>query len=345
MSHAPRKIVFNVPSLLPEAGPDRTASRRPQAASAPPMAPQFRETGAESGDLRKLGTLMEVGQALAGTLNLQAGLYAVLEVLERRCGAIRGAVTLLEDASGMLAVEASFGYPRSAGRIRYRLGEGITGRVAETRGPAIVPRVSGEPAFLHRAAGRAERGDEVTFLCVPILLDGATAGTLAIELPASPDRDTERMIKVLRIAAGMISQSLRIQRLVDVERQRLVEENTQLRQELRERYEFSNIVGTSGPMRQVYEQVAQVVGTNTTVLIRGESGHRQGADRPRHPLQLARGRRAVHQGQLRRAARDPHRIGALRLREGRVHRRADAPARGASSWPTAARSSSTRSAS
>src|SRR6202030_3024908 len=43
-------------------------------------------------------------------------------------------------------------------------------------------------------------------------------------------------------------------------------------QELRERYDFSNIIGTSGPVREMYEQVAQVSGTNTTVLIRGESG-------------------------------------------------------------------------
>jgi Nif-specific regulatory protein len=272
MSHAPRKIVFNMPSLLPEG--ERTGPRlAPQAPSTQPVpTPVQRDISADGGEVRKLGTLMEVGQALAGTLNLQAGLYGVLEVLERRCGAVRGAITLLEEASGMLAVEASFGYPRSAGRIRYRMGEGITGRVAETKGPAIVLRVSGEPAFLHRAAPRGDRTEETTFLCVPILLEGVTAGTLAIELAVAPERDTERMIKVLRIAAGMISQSLRIQRLVDAERQRLVEENTQLRQELRERYEFTNIVGNSGPMRQVYEQVAQVVGTNTTVLIRGESG-------------------------------------------------------------------------
>ncbi|MGZ6125243.1 MAG: sigma-54 interaction domain-containing protein, partial [Myxococcales bacterium] len=38
------------------------------------------------------------------------------------------------------------------------------------------------------------------------------------------------------------------------------------------RYDLSNIVGTSGPMRQVYEQIAQVAKTNTTVLVRGESG-------------------------------------------------------------------------
>jgi DNA-binding NtrC family response regulator len=88
----------------------------------------------------------------------------------------------------------------------------------------------------------------------------------------APERDAERMVKVLRIAAAMISQALRIQRLIDLERQRLVAENTQLREELRERYEFTNIVGNSGPMRRVYEQVHQVVGTSATVMIRGESG-------------------------------------------------------------------------
>src|SRR5205814_4499278 len=44
------------------------------------------------------------------------------------------------------------------------------------------------------------------------------------------------------------------------------------RQELRERYDCSNIIGRSGPTREMYEQVAQVAQTNTTVLIRGESG-------------------------------------------------------------------------
>jgi Nif-specific regulatory protein len=70
----------------------------------------------------------------------------------------------------------------------------------------------------------------------------------------------------------MVGQAVRVERLVDAERQRLLDENTHLREELRERYDFSRIVGTSGPMRQVYEQIARVAGANTTVLIRGESG-------------------------------------------------------------------------
>src|SRR3989442_5273267 len=70
----------------------------------------------------------------------------------------------------------------------------------------------------------------------------------------------------------MIEQSLRAHPTAEAERNRLLEENSHLRQELEQRYDLSNIVGTSGPMRQVYEQIAQVAQTNTTVLIRGESG-------------------------------------------------------------------------
>src|SRR5258708_28831766 len=70
----------------------------------------------------------------------------------------------------------------------------------------------------------------------------------------------------------MSGQAGKIQRLIEEDKRRLVDENEHLRQELRDKYDFSNIIGTSGPVRQVYEQVAQVAATNTTVLIRGESG-------------------------------------------------------------------------
>jgi Nif-specific regulatory protein len=252
MAQSPRKIVFNIPSLVP----DRPGSR-PAERAAPRSLPA---TSGHDGDRKKLATLMEVGQALAGTLNLQAGLYGVLEVLERRCGALRGTVALLEEETGLLAVEAALGHPPAVGRVRHRVGEGIPGRAVQSAAPVLVPQDD------------RETGETVTVLGVPILLDSAAVGALTIELPCEPERDCERMVKVLRIAAGMISQALRIQRLVGQERERLVEENTQLRQELQERYEFTNLIGNSGPMRRVYEQVAQVVGTGATVLIRGESG-------------------------------------------------------------------------
>src|SRR2546428_8898945 len=70
----------------------------------------------------------------------------------------------------------------------------------------------------------------------------------------------------------MIAQAIKVNHLFEAEKQRLLDENVHLKQELRERYDFSHIIGNSGPLRQVYEQVTQVARTNTTVLLRGESG-------------------------------------------------------------------------
>ena len=70
----------------------------------------------------------------------------------------------------------------------------------------------------------------------------------------------------------MIAQALKVHRVIEEERKNLLDENTHLRSELQQRYDYSNIVGTSSPMRQAYEQISQVAATNTTVLIRGESG-------------------------------------------------------------------------
>ena len=107
---------------------------------------------------------------------------------------------------------------------------------------------------------------------MPILLDRKPAGAVAVDFPFSANRDYQSDAQFLSVVASMIAQLLRAQRTVETERSRLLAENSHLRQELEQRYDLSNIVGTSGPMRQVYEQIAQVAQTNTTVLIRGESG-------------------------------------------------------------------------
>src|SRR5688500_15489378 len=222
-------------------------------------------------DARRLSTLLEVSQALSGTLNLKASLQRVLGILARHHGAIRGMVTVLRD--GELQVEAAEGFEDRARSVRYRVGEGITGQVVESGKPIVVPRVSREPALLNRAAKRGEASrQELSFICVPIILQRQAVGALGVDLRFKAERDFDSSVKFFGIVSGMIAQALAVQRQVEDERRRLLDENTHLRQELRERYDFSNIIGTSGPTRQMYEQVAQVAQTNTTVLIRGESG-------------------------------------------------------------------------
>jgi DNA-binding NtrC family response regulator len=57
-----------------------------------------------------------------------------------------------------------------------------------------------------------------------------------------------------------------------IENGRLREENQRLRQTLRERYSFKNIIGKSAPMQAIFDLITQVAPRRSTVLIQGESG-------------------------------------------------------------------------
>jgi Nif-specific regulatory protein len=241
----------------------------------PVTAPRISRTTADlpASDVRRLSTLLEASQALSGTIDLKAALHRVLEILGRHHGAVRSTVVLLDPDTRDLQIEAADGLIKPGTRARYAIGEGITGRVVQSGRHVVVPRVSREPMFLNRAAERPELSHhELSYLCVPIILNRKPIGAIGVDLKFKPDREFDRYVKFLGIVASMISQAIKVQRLIESERRQLVEENTHLRQELRERYDFSNIMGTGGPMRQVCEQIAQVARTNTTVLIRGESG-------------------------------------------------------------------------
>jgi DNA-binding NtrC family response regulator len=57
-----------------------------------------------------------------------------------------------------------------------------------------------------------------------------------------------------------------------VARHRAEEENIQLKRAMKQRYNFENIVGKSEPMLKIFDLVAQVAPSRSTVLLQGESG-------------------------------------------------------------------------
>src|SRR6266478_3314254 len=57
-----------------------------------------------------------------------------------------------------------------------------------------------------------------------------------------------------------------------VARLKAEEENVQLKRALKQRYNFENIVGKSEPMLKIFDLVAQVAPSRSTVLLQGESG-------------------------------------------------------------------------
>jgi Nif-specific regulatory protein len=70
----------------------------------------------------------------------------------------------------------------------------------------------------------------------------------------------------------MISQAVKIRQEVQEERQKLLEENIRLQEELKHRYHPANIIGNSNEMQEVYDLIRQLADSDTTVLLRGESG-------------------------------------------------------------------------
>lgn len=57
-----------------------------------------------------------------------------------------------------------------------------------------------------------------------------------------------------------------------VQEKQIVDENIELKQQIRRSYRFNNIVGNGKAMQEVYKKIEKVSQTQSTVLIRGESG-------------------------------------------------------------------------
>ena len=118
----------------------------------------------------QIGCLYEVTAGLHATLDLRKALYKVLELLSQHLGMNRGSITLLNLETSEIHIEVAYGIsPAAKTKGRYKLGEGITGRVIETGRPMAVPDIHAEPLFLGRTGtrGRPEKG-KIAFICVPI---------------------------------------------------------------------------------------------------------------------------------------------------------------------------------
>jgi Nif-specific regulatory protein len=238
-----------------------------------PEAKRLRERLEErrSRELQKLTSLLQMSQALSGTLDLRAALQEVFETLVRHHEALGCVVVLANKETSEAHIEAVQGIGRPG--HQFQTDAGVIGRVLDTGKQVVIPRVGLEPGLSQQLGLRGgPASEDRSFFCVPIAIDRQPVGALGVLMRFEPGRNYERSTKFIGVVASMIAQAVKVQRLIAAQHRRLVTENARLKQELREGYDFSNIIGTSGSMQRVYESVAQVARTNTTVLIRGESG-------------------------------------------------------------------------
>lgn len=225
-------------------------------------------------ELKELTLLFDISISLNKSKNIKDVLYQILEMMAKYIGMDRGTITLLNKDSLEINIEEAYGLSKEEkARGKYKVGEGIIGKVVKSGMSVYIPRISDEPQFLDRTKARNKIDKEdVSFLCVPIKHDKEVIGTLSVDRVFNNNFTFEEDIRLITIIGSMIAQALKARQEEVEEVQRLLEENQRLQTELKMKFNPANMIGNGQAMQVVYNLISKVAPTTANVLITGESG-------------------------------------------------------------------------
>jgi Nif-specific regulatory protein len=218
---------------------------------------------------RILSALLEVSKVLNSSFDLEKNLSRTMRVLGEFLEMDRGSVFLLDQHTKELKIVAAHGLTKEQiDRGKYKIGEGIVGRVIEKGFPVVIPNVGEEPLFLNKTGSRIRKGG-ISFLCVPISFKGEVIGVLSVDRIFKDRAITvDEDIRVLEIIASIIAQYVILwKHYKETENEKEI-----LKLQLKGRYSLPNIIGNSDKMQEVFEAVYRVADSKATVILYGESG-------------------------------------------------------------------------
>src|SRR5690349_23762904 len=192
-----------------------------------PVAPTPTSSAAPSVADQELAILTEIGALLSSTLELREAFGKVMQIISDKLNMHRGTLVLLDESTGRLRTEAAVGLTdEEIARGKYALGEGITGNVVATGRPRVIADLRNEPDFLNRTgrlSPQSAGGAPLSFLCVPIKIEGRTAGALSVDKPFVSDDQLRADRSFLDIIASLLAQAIQINRMVMRQKEELLE--------------------------------------------------------------------------------------------------------------------------
>ena len=178
----------------------------------------------EQKSARLLNALIEIGQELASTTDLQELLDSLLRVA-RDVFHFENAIIRLLDEDGLhLLAAAAYGYTEEA-MVPIQIGQGVMGRTAEIQRPILVEDVCKLPDYVPGIPGAQCE------LAVPLICKNKLVGVLNVESPqpgAFSYDDIEPLMILGRQAA------------IAIENARLYESLTKMSESYRQLYQFSD---------------------------------------------------------------------------------------------------------
>jgi len=224
----------------------------------------------------EMQVLTEIAQILSSTLDLRAGFTRIMQVISDRLQMHRGTLILLDEATGRLRTETAYGLSADdIERNRFALGEGITGNVVATGKPRVIPDVRHETEFLNRTNRlRSYENVEtpISFMCVPIKIERRPVGALAVDKPYTTDAQLRADEVFLEIICAFLAQAIQINRMTMRQKEDLLQHNKNMRSNVRDKFDFVNIIGDAPAMHEVFNVIGQVATSRATVLLLGETG-------------------------------------------------------------------------
>jgi signal transduction protein with GAF and PtsI domain len=128
---------------------------------------------------RQLVVLQRVSRLLAQKLTLPEALQAILDVVGEATGGDSCLIYLI-DSDELVLCGSSPAHPEQIGRIRLRMGEGLTGWVAKERRMVSIPREAYRDLRFHAFTDLPEDTFEA-FLSVPIIVRGEVVGVINVQ--------------------------------------------------------------------------------------------------------------------------------------------------------------------
>ena len=214
----------------------------------------------------ELAALHAIAKSLAKPQELHDQLEQVLNILSQRLGMQRGMISLIDRETGEAWLDVAHDVNIQGLDVMYQPGEGVTGKVAQTGRPMAVASLDQAARFLDRTGARRNLNrSELSFLCVPIIYDTRVVGVLSADKVAGQVQDLDKELAMLTSVAELIAKAVHIRAME--------EENRRLRSIVaRTTPPSAHIIGRSKVMQEIFSLIGQVADSNTTVLIRGETG-------------------------------------------------------------------------
>jgi Nif-specific regulatory protein len=223
---------------------------------------------------RTMSALTEISKLFSSSLDYREVASQCIRTLSETLDLERGTLLMPTTDRKHLVIKASLGFsPEEIRSSVYKIGEDFVGKVFSNCLPMALPDAEEVPGIpIPKENVEDFNLYRIGFIAVPVVLDSRPIGVITAHRTSRSNTMVDEDIKVMKIVASLLSQTLRIAEMIREENSKLVQENKELHAELEDRFNPDNLISNSSAMAKTLAMVKRVSGTDASVLLRGESG-------------------------------------------------------------------------